>query len=88
MLKLLEPVRGLRTQRSFGASEVELTFLGSWCEFRLKVIHIVRLVGLTKPRYVSCLLSFDRFLNYYLLSEGLRESDGELLGQVAVAICW
>ena len=51
-------------------------------------MHIVRLFDLTKPRYVSCLLCFDRFLNYYLVSERLGESDGELLGQVAVAICW
>ena len=80
MFKLLEPVRGLRTQRSSSASEVELAFLRSWCEFRLKVKHIVRLFDLTKPRYVSCLLCFDRFLNYYLVSEGLGESDGELLG--------
>ena len=47
MLELLEPVRGLRAKRGSGASEIELAFLGSLCELRLKVINIVRMFGLT-----------------------------------------
>ena len=88
MLELLEPVRGLRAQRSSGASEIELAFLGSWRELRLKVINIVRLFGLTEPSIGIIFTNFDNLCHNYFVSEWLSGTDGKLLGQVAVAISW
>ena len=88
MLELLEPVRGLRAKRGSGASEVELAFLGSCCELRLKVINIVRLFGLTHSILGIIFTNFDNLRHKYFVSEWLSGTDGKLLGQVAIAISW